>query len=123
MILVDTSVWVGHFRASDPTLVDLLGRGLVLTHPFVVGELALGNLQSRSIVLEALNQMPGVVRAHDEEVLAFIESHRLHGLDVGYVDAHLLVSAKLTPSSKLWTLDMRLDAIAAKLDIAFPLRT
>jgi predicted nucleic acid-binding protein len=122
VILVDTSVWVGHFRASDPTLVDLLERGLVLSHPFVVGELALGNLKSRGLVLEALSQMPSVVKARDEEILTFIESHRLHGQGVGYVDAHLLVSAKLTPSSKLWTLDQRLDAVAVKLDIAFPLR-
>jgi predicted nucleic acid-binding protein len=119
VILVDTSVWVGHFRSSEPTLVDLLGRGLVLTHPFVIGELGLGNLRGRSIVLEALKQMPGVVKAHDNEVLAFIESHQLHGLGIGYVDAHLLVSAKLTPSSKLWTFDQRLGVAAAKLDIAF----
>jgi predicted nucleic acid-binding protein len=122
VILVDTSVWVGHFRASDSTLIDLLERGLVLAHPFVIGELALGNLRNRSLVLESLSQMPGAVRAHDEEVLAFIESHRLQGLGVGYVDAHLLASAKLTPSSRLWTLDQRLDAVAAKLDIAFASR-
>ena len=63
MILVDTSVWVGHFRASDPILVDLLERGQVLTHSLVIGELALGNLHGRSVVLEALNQMPSVVKA------------------------------------------------------------
>jgi predicted nucleic acid-binding protein len=122
VILVDTSVWIGHFRISDPTLVDLLERRLILTHPFVIGELALGNLRSRSVVLEALSLMPSVVRAHDEEVLAFIENHNLQGLGIGYVDAHLLVSAKLTPSSRLWTLDQRLDAIATRLDMAFPLR-
>jgi predicted nucleic acid-binding protein len=123
VILVDTSVWVGHFRASNPTLVDLLERGWVFTHPFVVGELALGNLHNRNVILEALNHMPGVVRARDEEVLAFIEDHRLHGLGVGYVDAHLLVSVKLTPSSKLWTFDQRLATVAAKLDIASSSRT
>lgn len=119
MILVDTSVWVGHFRASDPILVDLLERGQVLTHPLVIGELALGNPHGRSVVLEALNQMPSVVKAHDEEVLAFIERHRLQGLGVGYVDAHLLVGAKLTRGSMLWSLDQRLDAVAARLEIGF----
>ncbi len=119
MILVDTSVWIGHFRTADSTLVDLLERGRVLAHPFVTGELALGNLRNRSLVLDSLSQMPGAVRARDEEVLAFIEGHRLQGLGVGYVDAHLLASAKLTAGSELWTLDQRLDALAAKLDIAF----
>jgi len=123
MILVDTSVWVGHFRLADPILIDLLGRGSVLIHPFVVGELALGNLQGRSAVLNALGQMPGVTRAHDEEVLAFIESHSLNGSGVGYVDAHLLVSTKLTPGSKLWTSDQRLAAVAVELGVAFRSRT
>ncbi len=122
MILVDTSVWIGHFRASDSILVGLLEQGQVLTHPFVIGELALGNLRTRGPILEALNQMPNVVRAHDEEVLAFVESQRLHGLGIGYVDVHLLVSAKLTPGTKLWTLDQRLAAIAAKQGMGFTSR-
>jgi predicted nucleic acid-binding protein len=123
VILVDTSVWVGHFRISDPILVDLLERGQVLTHPFVIGELALGDLHGRSVVLDALNQVPSVVKAHDEEVLAFIERHRLCGMGVGYVDAHLLVSTKLTRGSTLWSLDRRLHAAAAKLDIGFSTKT
>lgn len=119
MILVDTSVWVAHLRASEARLVDLLGRGQVLIHPFVIGELALGNLHDRRVVLDTLGQMPTAVSAQDQEVLSLIERRRLHGLGVGYVDAHLLASTMLTAGAKLWTLDRRLAAVATELAIAF----
>jgi len=118
MILVDTSVWVAHLRAPEVRLVDLLGRSQVLVHPFVIGELALGNLRDRRVVLDALAQMPAAVCAQDQEVLSFIERRRLQGLGVGYVDAHLLASAVLTPGAKFWTFDRRLGAVAAELAIA-----
>ena len=117
MILVDTSVWIDHFRASNLALVRLLGEGEVLTHPFVIGELTLGNLRDRTSVLEALRQMPLATPATDDEVLGFIETHRLHGLGIGYIDAHLLASARLTPGSRLWTRDQRLAAVAERLDL------
>ena len=118
MILADTSVWVAHLRARDERLVDLLQQGQILVHPFVVGELALGNLRERRVLLDALAQMPAAVLARDEEVLSLIEGRRLYGLGVGYIDAHLLASAMLTAGARLWTLDQRLDLVAAKLGVA-----
>jgi predicted nucleic acid-binding protein len=117
VILVDTSVWIDHLRRSSLALVRLLGESRVLTHSFVVGELALGNLRDRAAVLNALRQMPQAVPATDGEVFSFIEAHRLHGLGIGYVDAHLLASARLTPGSRLWTRDQRLAAVAERLDL------
>ena len=119
MILVDTSVWVDHFRAASPDLVRLLEQGRVLIHPFVIGELALGNLRDRSTVLGALREMPQAIRAQDDEVLGFVEANRLHGLGVGYVDIHLLASARLTAGAKFWTRDRRLNAVGAQLSVAF----
>lgn len=119
MILVDTSVWVDHFRAASPDLMRLLEQGRVLIHPFVVGELALGNLRDRPLVLGALRQMPQAVRAHDDEVQSFIETNRLHGLGVGYVDAHLLASVRLTAGARFWTRDQRLNAVGEALSVAF----
>jgi predicted nucleic acid-binding protein len=118
VILVDTSVWVDHLRTSNVALVQLLEAGRVLSHPFVIGELALGNLRNRREVLQALTQMPQAVRASDDEVLGFIEVHRLHGLGVGYVDAHLLAAVRLTAGARLWSQDRRLSAIAEQLSVA-----
>lgn len=117
MILVDASVWIDHLRASNLALVRQLGEGGVLTHPFVVGELALGNLSNRFSVFEALRRMPQATSATDDEVFNFIEAHQLHGLGIGYVDVHLLASARLTPGSRLWTRDQRLAAVAERLDL------
>lgn len=116
MILVDTSVWIDHLRISSTALVRLLGEGRVLAHPFVVGELALGNLRHRAAVLEALRQMPRAISATDDEVFSFIETHRLHGLGIGYIDVHLLASARLT-GSRFWTRDQRLAAVAERLNL------
>lgn len=119
MILVDTSVWVDHLRTSNVVLVQLLEAGRVLSHPFVIGELALGNLRNRREVLRALAQMPQAVRASDDEVMGFVEGHRLHGLGIGYVDAHLLAAARLTADARLWTRDQRLLAVGEQLSVAF----
>ena len=118
MILVDTSVWIDHLRAGNAVLERLLDRGGVLAHPFVVGELALGNLRQRNVVLGAMGQLPRPVIASDEEVLGFIAAARLFGRGIGYVDAHLLAAARLTPDGRLWTRDRRLRAAAAQLDLA-----
>jgi len=115
MILVDTSVWIDHLRASDRELADMLDDGLVLAHPFIVGELALGNLRQRDVVLSALNDLPRAMVANQEEVLGFVSRHALYGRGIGYVDAHLLASARLTPETRLWTRDKRLGAVAAEL--------
>ena len=118
MILVDTSVWVQHLRVGDTTIAALLDAGRVLVHPFVVGELALGNLRQRQSILAFLGDLPWADVATDEEVLHFIERHGLAGLGIGYVDAHLLASAQLTPGSSLWTRDKRLSAVAEHLGLA-----
>ena len=119
MILIDTSVWVDHLRASDKALAALLDAGMVLAHPFVIGELALGNLRQREIVLKALADLPHASVATDAEVLHFIERHALFGRGIGYIDAHLLAAVRLTASAELWTNDKRLHSVAAKLGLAF----
>lgn len=117
MILVDSSIWVDHLRRGDARLEALLGIGQVLTHAFVVGELALGSLRQRDIVLRSLLDLPQAVQASDDEALAFIERHALAGLGIGYVDVHLLASARLTAAC-LWTRDKRLHEVAMKLEQA-----
>ncbi len=118
MILVDTSVWVDHLRAGERRLSQLLDRGMVLAHPFVIGELALGRLRQRELVVSSLRDLPRASVATDEDVLLFIESQALYGLGIGYVDAHLLASVRLTADALLWTRDKRLDAVAERLGLA-----
>lgn len=117
MILVDSSVWIDHLRHNDPALSQLLDQRLVLTHPFVIGELALGSLSQRDLILDALRCLPGALIASDEEVHAFIERHKLFGMGIGYVDAHLLAGTLLSDGSQLWTRDKRLRNVAARLGI------
>ena len=118
MILVDTSVWVDHLRASDKALAALLDTAAVLAHPFVIGELALGNLRQREIVLNALSDLPYASVATDLEVLHFIDRHALFGRGIGYVDAHLLAAVQLTAGAELWTKDQRLHGVAVELGLA-----
>jgi predicted nucleic acid-binding protein len=118
MILVDTSVWIEHLQRGNDELVGLLNSGQVLSHPFVLGELALGSLQQRATVLDALQNLSQARVAGGEEVLDFIGANALHGLGIGYVDVHLLASVRLTPGSVLWTLDKRLAAAATRLGVA-----
>ncbi len=117
MTLVDTSVWVDHLRAGEPTLADMLVAGRVMIHPFVLGEVALGNLAGRDLVLGLLADLPAVTVASDTEVLRFIAAGGLFGLGIGYVDAHLLAAARLTPGMTLWTRDRRLQAAAVSLGL------
>ena len=111
MILVDTSVWVSHFREGNAGLAALLTNGEVACHPFIIGELACGNLTNRTTILSLLKALPSTVVAEPEEILTFIENNHLMGRGLGYVDIHLLASALLTRVS-LWTLDKRLEQIA-----------
>lgn len=118
MILVDTSVWVDHLRAGAPELAHALEAGLVYCHPFVIGELACGNLRNRREVLELLSNLPGLPVATDQETLEFIERRGLMGRGIGYIDVHLLASVVLEPPARLWTLDRRLAAVASELGVA-----
>lgn len=118
MILVDTSVWVAHLRAGDERLAALLDSGEVLAHPFVIGELALGYLRRRDAFLDDLRDLPRAGVATDDDVLQFIERQSLFGRGIGYVAAHLLAAARLTPEAKLWTYDRSLQRVAAELGLA-----
>ncbi len=119
MILVDTSVWVDHLRDGTPALAAVLEQGRVLTHPFVLGELACGNLKNRGEVLQLLGELPAAPMATDPEALDFIERRALMGRGIGYVDVHLLASVALAGTAQLWTRDKRLAAVAADLELAY----
>jgi len=119
VILVDASVWVDHLRRGEPDLIDALDSGLVLMHPFVLGELACGNLKRRTDVLSLMSTLPQAAMATDNEALEFIDRRRLMGRGIGYIDVHLLASALLMGTSKLWTRDQRLSAVADDLALSF----
>jgi predicted nucleic acid-binding protein len=112
VIIVDTSVWIEHLRRGNPELAEALERGEVLTHPFVIGELACGQIRNRRELLDLLGALPGAVVASDEEALLFIEEHALMGKGVGYIDVHLLASVALTAGTRLWTMDGALARVA-----------
>lgn len=117
MILVDTSVWVDHLRRGNPRLEGLLLAGTVSCHPFVIGELACGNLRRREEVLTLLGELPVSQAATHGEALALLDAHQLMGRGLGYVDLHLLAAA-LINRLPLWTLDKRLAGVADRLGIA-----
>jgi len=116
MILVDTSVWIEHFRSGSARLKTLLFDEQVLCHPFIVGELACGTLQKRAEILSMLKALPEAHLLEHEEVLGFLEVRRLHGWGIGWVDAHLLASSLLTGCT-LWTFDKPLRKAAAALNV------
>jgi len=116
MILVDTSVWIEHLRTGSERLRSLLHEDQVICHPFVVGELACGTLHNRAEILGALKALPEARVAEQEEVLRFLEAHRLYGRGLGWVDAHILASTLLTDCA-LWTLDRPLRRAAVGLGI------
>ena len=111
MVLVDTSVWISHFRDGNAALADLLDNGDVACHPFIVGELACGNLKNRTTILSLLEALPMAIPAEHEEALELININKIMGKGLGYVDVHLIASALLTGLS-IWTLDKKLEHIA-----------
>ncbi len=117
MILVDTSIWIDHLRVGDRKLSALLWDGHVLSHPLVVGELALGPLSRRSEILGLLRNLPQAKGATDAEVLNLVENQQLFGLGIGYVDAHLLAATMLTAGAGLWTRNKKLAAVATHLGL------
>lgn len=120
MILADTSIWIDHLRKGDALLMRRLESAQVLAHPFVTGEIALGSLRQREVVISALGDLPQANVATEEEVLRFVERERLFGLGLGFVDVHLLAAIRLTSGSALWTRDKRLAEAAARLGLAAP---
>ena len=116
MILVDTSVWIEHFRVGSDRLRTLLFDEQVLCHPFIIGELACGTLQRRSEILSMLKALPEAKQLDHAEVMTFLDARRLYGRGIGWVDAHLLASTLLTGCG-LWTIDKPLRRAAAGLNI------
>jgi predicted nucleic acid-binding protein len=118
VILVDTSVWIDHLRKSESRLRFLLGERQVLSHSFVIGELAMGSFKQRDVLLRELRDLPQATVAFDDEVLQFVSKRALFGMGIGYIDAHLLAAVRLKPGTLLWTRDKRLLEVATKLDLA-----
>ncbi len=121
MILVDTSIWIDHFHMSEARLQSLLEQKQVVVHPFVVGEIGLGNLRQYDLIMGSLRRLPPIARTSDEDVLYFIRSNKLQGAGIGYIDAHLAAATILAPGTYLWTRDKRLQRVAENLGIAAPL--
>jgi predicted nucleic acid-binding protein len=119
-VLVDTSVWVDHFRNRNESLVSLLTLDLALSHPLIVTELACGTPPApRSRTLTDIATLPQARQATLDEIRGFIEREKLYGLGCGVVDLALLASTLLTPGSRLWSLDRRLVELAQRFDVAF----
>ena len=119
MILADTSVWINHFRAHDAILVDLLASAQIVTHPFVIGEIAMGSLANRQQIIGLMRALPTTAAASDDEVLHFVDHQGLYGKGIGLVDAHLLAAMLLSPGARLWTFDKRLATVATHLGVSF----
>ncbi len=115
-MIVDTSVWIDHFRRGNQRLHGFLEQQIVLIHPFVVGELACGNLRDRPRIIALLDGLPSSEVAEHDEALGLLSRERLYGRGVGWMDVHLLASAMLS-GVRVWTLDRRLAAIADELEV------
>lgn len=118
MILADTSIWIDHFRRGDNDLVKIIGNDLLLCHPAVIGELALGSLRDRTTVLTFLRAQRETIVATHDEVMTLIERHNVFSMGIGYTDAHLLASVLLDQRTSLWTRDKRLKLAALKAGAA-----
>ena len=117
MILADTSIWIDHLRRNNRVFAELLRANSILCHPFVIGEVALGHLAPRGVLVD-LQDLPRCTMASDSEVLELSERHSLYGRGIGYVDVHLLASIRMRPGTALWTLDKRLNRVAEHLGVA-----
>jgi predicted nucleic acid-binding protein len=117
VILADTSIWIDHLRAGNAALEALLVEGMIAGHPLVTAELALGSLRGRVQLLRLLDSLQQLPVARTREVRTLVETHRLHGRGIGYVDTALLASCLLAPGTRLWTGDRRLAAVADELGV------
>ena len=118
MVLADTSIWVDHFRKSNRSFGELLEQTSVVTHPWIIGELSCGNLKNRKVILALLKAMPIIDISTDDEVMELIESKKLMGKGIGWIDAHLLASC-LISGVPIWTGDKALRTIAVSLGVLF----
>lgn len=118
MVLVDTSIWIDHFKKGNPSLEKLLLDMDIICHPFIIGELACGNLRNRKEILSLLHSLPKATVLEHDEILYFIESKKLMGIGIGLIDVHLLASAYLT-HSPLWTIDKKLLNASGALGISY----
>ena len=120
MILLDSNVWIDHLRGrEEPSLDELLLTHQAAMHPHVLGEIALGNFRNRDRVLARFDRLPVPNLAREGYVRFMIDEHKLWGTGIGYSDAHLLASARLSPDGYLWTRDNRLHAQAVRLGVAY----
>jgi predicted nucleic acid-binding protein len=119
VILVDTSVWIDHLRSGNPALARLLDNNAVMAHRWVTGELALGNLHNRTEIIGLLGDLPQAIIADDDEVMRLIDLEPLHGSGIGYVEAQVLASAKLTPETRIWTSDKHLKQVTSRVGLDF----
>nr|MBF0682045.1 PIN domain-containing protein [Pseudomonas sp.] len=117
MILVDTSVWIDHFRSGNPSLAELLELDSVLVHPLIIAEIACGTPPDRATTLSSLGLLQQAQQASIPEVIRFIDREKLYGLGCGIVDMVLLASTLVTPGAQLWTLDKRLAALANRFSV------
>jgi predicted nucleic acid-binding protein len=120
-VLVDTSVWIDHFRRAEPVLASMLEEGTVECHPFVIGELACGHLRARDEILGLLEALPALAPADHGDALAFLARHRLAGSGAGWLDVHLLAATALGRTT-LWTRDRRLREVARRVGLAADVR-
>ena len=118
MILVDTSIWISHFRENSPHLKRLLIDESVACHPFIIGELACGDIKNRKEIISLLQALPQALVAEHDEILAFIEHKKLMSIGIGLIDVHLLASSLLT-NLPLWTADKKLRNTASKFNISY----
>ena len=119
MILADTSIWVDHFRTGVERLAPLVNSGQVLSHPFVIGELAVGDLRNWADTIGMLRALPSTEVASEDEYLFLIAGQKLARTGLGFVDVHLLAACRLKPGTRLWTRDKRLAKFAERLGVSW----
>jgi predicted nucleic acid-binding protein len=118
-VLIDSSVWVGHFKRRNDHLVELLEEGAVICHPYIVGEVACGTPPSRKDIIGMLAELESAPVATQQELLALMDKRQLYGRGCGFVDMSLLAASLLSETARIWTLDKRLENLAAELNLAY----
>jgi predicted nucleic acid-binding protein len=118
MVLVDTSIWVAHLRKGNRQLELMLMDAEVICHPFIIGELACGNIKNRNEILSLLKSLPSAPVLEFDELMFFIDENQMMGIGIGFLDVHLLASARIAGTS-LWTADKKLKSAANKLSLNY----